>query len=135
MEVICPYCGKHATLVSSESVSPHIGSCLLWRCDPCNAHVGIHKNSEQAEPLGTLAKRELRRWRQKTHRVFDLLWRDSNLAVKTMSRKEAYRFLQHISGIESKEKVHIGMFDIKTCKHVINKLAGIAALFGLSINM
>ena len=53
--VLCPYCGQPATLVDSEYVYGVSYGSKLWRCDPCDAHVGVHKNSERFKPLGTLA--------------------------------------------------------------------------------
>ena len=45
--------------------------------------------------------------------VFDTLWRE-----KLMKRNQAYKWLAVQLGIESRD-CHIGMFDIETCKKVI----------------
>ena len=110
----CPYCKQRAELVTGETIYPHIpelyGSCF-WRCRPCQAWVGCHKNT--CKPMGRLANTELRNARMAAHRVFDSLWKDHG-----WSRTKAYKWLAEQLDIPV-EVCHIGMFDMEYCKHVI----------------
>lgn len=111
--VLCPYCEKEAEQVTGDIIYPHrhdLKHLLFYRCEPCKAYVGCHKNS--GKPLGTLANRELRDARSKAHMFFDKLWRFS---WSRMSRSAAYRWLANAMKIP-KEECHIGMFDLKQCK-------------------
>jgi hypothetical protein len=113
-QVICPYCQKQAELVGGAVIYPHrqdLHWMRLWACLPCGAWVGCHHGKRV--PLGRLANAELRRWKQNAHAVFDPLWKS-----RTMSRKDAYRWLSETLGIPFKE-THIGMFDVETCKRVV----------------
>ena len=62
-------------------------SYKCYYCEPCNAYVGCHKNSRK--PLGTLANKELRELRIRTHEIFDPLWKSGK-----MTRSEAYKMLE-----------------------------------------
>lgn len=108
--VICPYCNRKAILVDSVEVyGTSYG--MIWLCRPCHAYVGTYRNSS---PLGTLANKELRKYRQQAHNLFDPTWR----GTRKKSRNEAYEWLAKKLGID-KEKCHIGMFNIAQCKRVI----------------
>lgn len=114
LDVVCPYCGSGADLVSGQSVYPHRSDLFhkwFYMCSPCDARVGCHPKSKR--PLGRLANSELRRWKMKAHAAFDPLWKS-----KKMSRKEAYSWLSDRLGIHPDE-THIGMFDVEMCKKVI----------------
>jgi hypothetical protein len=112
--VKCPYCDKHAKLVGGDVVYPHrpdLKRKRFYSCVPCNAYVGCHPNSTR--PLGTIANRELRQLRGRTHSAFDPMWKRGK-----MSRSEAYRWLSKTLGLSTK-KCHIGMFDCETCRNAI----------------
>lgn len=113
--MLCPYCEKEAKLVYGTKIYPHRPDLFydnFWQCEPCGAHVGCHKNTEN--PLGTLANDFLRLKRSQAHRAFDTLWQDRHFK----NRSAAYQWLASKLDI-SKDKCHIGMFDRYQCDAVI----------------
>ena len=110
---ICPYCNHVAKLVDSKVIYRVRSYGMMWYCAPCNAYVGVHKDSKDHQPLGRLANAELRGWKIKAHAVFDPLWKSGN-----MKRKEAYHHLADLMGIPVKE-THMGWFDVDQCKRVV----------------
>jgi len=115
--VICPYCNDKALLVSSEVIyGTHWGN--IWLCKPCNAYVGCHKTGDGKSPLGTLANRELRYYRQTAHKAFDPLWLGD---TSPMGRKEAYSWLSERLGTHKRD-THIARFGIELCKRVIREV-------------
>lgn len=109
----CPYCGDTARLKHSSEIYGGLQDYgFLWVCENCDAWVGIHKNSRNFVPLGRLANAELREWKQKAHRAFDPLWKNSH-----WSRQEAYAWLTSQMG--KVKPVHIGWCDISECRQVI----------------
>lgn len=108
----CPYCGKEAPWVENkEKYGRNFGkSYMCYYCKACDAYVGCHNNTRQA--LGTMANKELREWRMKTHAVIDPLWKE-----KGWSRKGVYTYLRKVFG----RNIHIGESDIETCKEIISK--------------
>ena len=115
MRVICPYCGENAILVSSRVVYRHYYG-MIWICPPCESWIGVHKNSKSHKPIGRLANKELRDLKKMAHAEFDLLWKNG-----TMSRKEAYVYLQEIMNLPPYE-AHIGRFTAEQCKRLIKLL-------------
>ncbi len=114
--IACDYCRQPAQLVSGLKVYPHrpdLKSLRFWRCDPCGAYVGCHKNSPRHAPLGRLANSELRSWKQQAHSNFDPLWKTGR-----MNRHEAYAWLADQMKIDFKD-CHIGMFNVAQCKDVV----------------
>lgn len=109
--MICPYCNQPARWVdNAEIYGKRYGLYyMMWWCQPCDALVGCHKNTRR--PLGTMANRELRGWRQKAHKAFDPLWKEG-----WMTRSEAYQYLSHHFG----KDMHIGESDIDTCRMIID---------------
>lgn len=110
----CPYCDREATLVNGAAIYPHrpdLTHKSFWQCVACDEWVGCHPGT--TKPLGRLANAELRREKQRAHAAFDPLWRS-----KTMSRKEAYRWLAQAIGV-SEANCHIGMMDVLACKAVV----------------
>ncbi|MDR1246109.1 MAG: DUF3268 family zinc-finger domain-containing protein [Clostridiales Family XIII bacterium] len=110
MKVVCPYCGRAAEYTDSKTVYGRSYG-MIYLCRDCDAYVGVHKGTDK--PLGRLANRELRRWKNAAHAAFDELWR-----FGSFTRREAYAWLSRQLGIPIK-KTHIGMFDIAECKKVI----------------
>jgi hypothetical protein len=113
MTVICPYCNKPAKLVDSSIVYGGKSYGMIWLCQPCDAYVGVHKNSKDHAPLGRLANAELRWWKREAHAAFDPLWKEG-----TMSRGDAYRWMQRVL-VMSQYEAHIGKFDISECRALI----------------
>lgn len=106
----CPYCGKKAEWCENSRIyGKRFGkSYMCYYCESCNAYVGCHQNS--MKPLGTMANKELREWRIKTHAVIDPLWKNKN-----KSRREIYEFLNYSLGYD----VHVGAANIEECKEII----------------
>lgn len=63
--------------------------------------------------MGRLADAHLRQAKLKAHEAFDPIWKG-----RKMSRSKAYGWLAKQLGI-SREETHIGMFDLETCRLVI----------------
>lgn len=80
--VVCPYCGNKAELVDSAVVYGRSYG-IIWLCYPCDAYVGVHKNSPRHAPLGRLANKELREWKMRAHEVFDQLWISARMTRPT----------------------------------------------------
>lgn len=112
----CPYCKKKSKVVRGKTLYPHhpaLAELLFFSCFDCDAHVGTHKHTGM--PLGRLANKDLRRLKSKAHRAFDPIWREA----KAMTRKQAYRWLAGAMNIDP-QWCHIGMFNEKQCKQVID---------------
>jgi len=123
MHVECPYCGRDAVLMDSRQVySRSYGN--IWCCMPCEAWVGVHKNSKSPpnKPLGRLANKELRGWKVRAHAVFNPLFERIVARTgcsKSYGRGRAYKWLASQLDIEMSE-CHIGMFDVDLCKRVVD---------------
>jgi len=105
----CPYCGKAAELVDISAVYRQSYG-MIWLCKPCDAYVGVHKNSPKFAPLGTLATKELRKLRNQVHSLFDPRWRKGK-----MTRSSAYAWLANQMNLRV-EKTHVALFDEHQCK-------------------
>ena len=133
---VCPYCNGDSKLVTGLVIYPtrvDLADLSFYQCAPCDAYVGCHKGT--TKPLGRLADKELRKWKNIAHRGFDAIWKGFKKrgiegnemsfdypqhAVETqgrMSRGMAYKYLAESMGIEQKH-CHIGMFTIEQCKQV-----------------
>ena len=117
MGIMCPYCDSEASLVTGEKIYPHrkdLYSKSFWYCDNNHesAYVGCHGDTNK--PLGRLADSELRYWKSSAHRAFDPIWKGGKL-----NRSAAYKKLASVLGIKTQD-CHIGMFDVKTCRKVID---------------
>jgi len=113
-DVLCPYCNGKAELVTGDAVypkRPDLHELYFWRCDPCRARVGCHKGTTR--PLGRLANMQLRYWKMQAHAAFDPIWKRG---IK--KRSSAYGWLAKKLKIAKKD-CHIGMFDVATCKKVV----------------
>lgn len=114
----CPYCGRPAVLVDSATVYNGRSYGMIWDCRPCDAYVGVHRNSPTFAPKGRLANRELRRWKVAAHAAFDPLWLGLGAPMK---RRAAYSLMQQVMGMTA-EQAHIGKFDVADCRRLIERL-------------
>lgn len=112
---VCPYCGGKPQLVDSAVVYGRSYG-LMWRCEPCDAYVGVHRGS--TTPLGRLADAENRRWKKAAHAAFDRLWKGEGAV---MTRSDAYAWLSAVLGTPL-QHTHIGMFDWRTCQRVCDEV-------------
>lgn len=117
---ICPYCQRPARLHAMSNALYHGRDYgPAWVCSPCGAWVGCHPGT--TNPLGRLADRDLRKAKQEAHAVFDPLWRAKQCRydlTKRDARNQGYRWLAFRLGI-SRDACHIGMFDLETCRRVV----------------
>jgi hypothetical protein len=120
--VTCQYCGGRAVLVDSAEVYGGRSYGMIWLCRPCQAWVGVHRNSPDRAPLGRLANAELRAWKVKAHAAFDPLWKYGR-----MPRREAYQVMQRILDL-TPIQAHIGKLDVDQCQTLVRELAREASL-------
>lgn len=128
MNIICLYCGNAAELVTGAVIyplRPDLAPLNFWRCAPCGAFVGCHKEGSYrfedgkkidhkgTEPMGRLADAELRRAKITAHAAFDPVWK-----ARGMSRRAAYFWLANRLCLPV-ERAHIGEFDVALCKRVV----------------
>ena len=119
MHVRCDYCGSPAVLTTGQEVYPHLPHLWpnpIYRCRPCDAHVGCHPGTTKA--LGRLANKDLRGAKMAAHAAFDPHWKG-----KRMSRSDAYGRLAVAMGIPARD-CHIGMFDVNQCERVVEICGG-----------
>ena len=120
MTIKCDYCGKDAELVKGDVVypeRPELRKLYFWQCAPCHARVGCHKGTKK--PFGRLADSHLRYWKVQAHEVFDRKWKSGGQKKRT----KMYFWLAGELGISEKD-CHIGMFDVETCKKVVEVCSG-----------
>jgi hypothetical protein len=103
-----PGCNGKLVLIWSFKLSRFFYGCE--RYPQCIGTLPAHNNGA---PKGEPRTKELQGWRKKTHQVFDVMWK-----TKTCKRGHAYRWLQHVMGMNSKE-AHIGNFTVEQCQKVI----------------
>lgn len=115
----CPYCGGSSKLVDSREIYGRSYG-LVWHCRPCDAYVGVHKDSPTHAPLGSLANRDTRAWRVRAHDAFDPLWKRGRV-----SRSDAYKMLADKLRI-SPARTHISWLDVEGCKEVVRAAKEIA---------
>lgn len=126
-QVVCPFCKSSVSLVDSAKVYRRSYG-FIYLCDRyplCDARVRCHPNSNK--PLGTLADKELRRWRSLTHRHFDPLWQSGIFT----SRNAAYKWLARVMGLPP-AKTHVGMFDKQQCIRAIRVVRRFEQIAGVS---
>lgn len=116
----CIYCNGYTNLIDSGTVYQESHG-LIYRCDNCDAHVGVKPGNDQA--LGTVAKKGLRDLRREAHKWFDPMWqkkaRIKNLTPRT-AKSKAYKWLASILNI-SREEAHIGYLLDDQCKILIEE--------------
>ena len=110
----CPFCRSSVSLIDSAKVF----GCsygFIYLCDAypkCDARVGCHPRT--IIPMGTLADKELRRWRSLAHRKFDPLWQSGVFP----SRQAAYKWLSKAMELPL-SRTHVAMFDKRQCQRAI----------------
>lgn len=115
----CPYCNQKTQLVNSAGIYNGKDFGLVWACMPCDAWVGVHKDTTVA--LGRLANRELREAKIQAHKWFDPLWQKAMKErkwSKSKARNAAYLWLAKQLNIPSIH-CHIGLFDVSLCRMVV----------------
>lgn len=117
----CPVCNKEAEIVGTLDIYPNrfdLSNKIFYRCpEHTDYYVGSHANGT---PLGILANKELRLWKQRCHQVFDPHWQESKSnSAKRTARVKYYSRLSIEMGL-SVEETHIGMFDIEKCRKAYN---------------
>jgi hypothetical protein len=123
----CPYCQLPAERCTGADIYPHrpdLASLRFWRCQPCGAWVGCHKDSDSI-PLGSLANAKTRDLRRKCHAGFDPVWR-----CRAMSRNGAYRRLAELMKIAPHE-CHISWFGERECLKALNAIGKLRREVGL----
>ena len=129
IQVQCDYCGKSAVLVPDTEVYSRSYGGRVWRCLPCGAWVGCHKNSKRFIPLGRLANAELRKAKIEAHAAFDPLWKavaERDQINQFRARNRGYAWLAEMMGMDQ-EQCHIGKFDAAQCGRVVELCRGITA--------
>ena len=120
----CQHCGCEASLVTGREIYPHRPDLFaknFYLCQ-CGAYVGTHPGTET--PLGRPSNAQLRAAKAAAHAAFDPIWKTGE-----MGRNAAYRWLGEQLGIP-KADVHIGWFDVATCKRVVQICAERAGIAG-----
>lgn len=121
-QVICPYCGNHASLVYKKDICKtlptHKEDMLVWNCSPCNAYTSVHKHStKKYRPMGVLATANLRSLRYRAHRYLDKLWEGRDIKA----RQKAYKVVQDLFNMTEKE-AHISNLTEEQCIQLISFL-------------
>lgn len=113
--MICNYCDKEAKFVTGKEIYTNrqdLWDKKFYICEDCDARVSCHADGT---PFGSMATPELRKWRYIAHSEFDPMWNDGY-----RTRTEAYEWMAKALGIP-KDECHISMFDINTCKKLVEK--------------
>ena len=124
----CPYCHHSVFLSRSSEIVYRKDYGPLWICSrfpQCDSYVGCHPGTDK--PLGTLANKELRDARSAAHARFDPLWirkAQQQRCSKGQARRRGYRWLAKKLGIKE-EACHIAMFDVETCRRVVQIVDGL----------
>ena len=107
----CPFCCSRVSLIDSATIYG-LSYGFIYLCDAypnCDARVRCHPKT--IIPMGTLADKELRKWRSLVHRKFDPLWQSGVFS----SRQAAYKWLSKAMRLPL-EKTHVAMFNIRQCQ-------------------
>lgn len=121
---ICPYCICETKLVAGDEVYPNWAKenpkpkfldKKYYVCIKNSDHyVGTYANNITS--LGRVADKELRKFKNKGHNIFDPLWKTKS-HFKT--QREAYKWLSGKMNLPL-EHTHFGMFTIDQCLEAIN---------------
>ena len=122
----CPYCEGVAVFNETSDIIYGKDFGPVYTCENyplCDSYVGCHPGT--TEPLGRLADQELRFWKKEAHKYFDPIWKEKKInkiypiyISDTTNRKKTYIWLSNQLGLKL-EYTHIGMFDVDTCKRVV----------------
>jgi hypothetical protein len=120
--VCCPHCDLAAKLINGQELADYTNirsyeqyqQQQFWFCTSCYGYTGCHETTHY--PKGSIANHFERELRKRAHTAFDRLWKD-----KHMSRKEAYLYLQNITGLEP-EDAHIGEMNVSQLETLLSKL-------------
>ncbi len=126
-ELKCPYCNGNTVLHNSSAFiynGQDFGPVHACENYPtCDSFVGCHPGTTNS--LGRLANSQLRYWKKQAHKYFDPIWQNKKInriynvyIPDTSNRKKAYIWLSKQLDINI-DITHIGMFDVETCKKVI----------------
>lgn len=111
----CPYCSGLATLTNSKYIYNGIDHGLIYLCENygkhCDAYVAAHIGDNL--PMGSLANKKTRMYRQLAHEKIDVLWKQYGFA-----RTDVYNELSNYLQIKPNE-CHIGKFSPAQCEQVI----------------
>jgi ssDNA-binding Zn-finger/Zn-ribbon topoisomerase 1 len=119
-DVTCPDCGAKMTLRRTQKFKWNNGEGRLFygcsRWPKCNAVHGAHPDGR---PLGTPGDAATKKARIEAHAALASLCERRNWKIgKSSERRGAYLWLAQKLGI-AEEKCHIAMFDVETCKRVV----------------
>ena len=134
----CIHCEQKCRLTTGKEVYPHrpdLHFKQIWVCDPCNARVGCHGETDKA--LGFAANAELRNARIKLHNDrLDKLWKHADQLncyapedkkslrkIRSRARRRVYHFLSVQMGL-SPDQTHTGMFNLEQCREAWTALKG-----------
>ena len=122
---ICPYCRERAILCDAMAVygPAYEGRFNVWVCSnypSCDAYVGVHANSPDAAPMGSLANPALRKLRRQTGEAFAALWKSGR-----MTHSQASRNLEKIMG-HRKYHSHIAGYSDEQCIQALMALTELA---------
>ena len=106
-DVICE-CGAVADFVDSAVIYNGVSYGMIYLCPSCGARVGVHIGTNI--PKGSLADKELQKYRKYAHYFFDRFWKEMG-----WPRYKAYTWIGEKMGIPE-EEAHIGKFSIHQCK-------------------
>lgn len=107
---ICQYCNNPTRYTDSSVIYNGTSYGMVYYCQPCDAYCGVHRGTNISK--GSVAKKDLRDLRKRTHAFFDKIW------PQHMSRSKAYTWLRNYLEIPH-DRCHIGMFTEKQCTDAI----------------
>ena len=112
---ICPYCKSGTKRATETFIYGREYKRRMMICcknfPHCNSYVGT---DDEGITLGRLANKTLRQYKKVAHDSFDKIWKE-----KYCKRSELYEHMSNMLDL-SGEFTHIGMFNEKTCKKVID---------------
>lgn len=104
-------CWKCQSIMRLTRNLTHDNLVFICTKDGC---VGRTRADENGQPV--IADFKTRTARIEAHEVFDRIWK-----TKVMTRTQAYSWLCHVMGLESKAG-HIALFDVDQCNSLQGKI-------------